>query len=80
MGQFPAPGADPIIEDERLGLLGKLRYRMIDVLESRRGRWVAVIVLLATWGSLAVWFVPWGVLLGWVPAAVLAIPIGYVCR
>ena len=80
MGQFPAPGADPIIEDERLGLLGKLRYRMIDVLESRRGRWVAVIVLLATWGSLAVWFVPWGVLLGWVPAAVLALPVGYACR
>jgi len=69
-----------MIEDERLGLLGKLRYRMIDVLESRRGRWVAVIVLLATWGSLAVWFVPWGVLLGWVPAAVLALPVGYACR
>ena len=80
LGQFPAPGADPIIEDERLGLLGKLRYRMIDVLESRRGRWVAVIVLLAAWSSLAVWFVPWGVLLGWVPAAVLALPVGYACR
>ena len=69
-----------MIEDERLGLLGKLRYRMIDVLESRRGRWVAAIVLLAAWGSLAAWLLPWGAVLGWVPAAVLAIPIGYVCR
>ena len=67
-------------QDSRRELLAALRYVMIDVLESRRGRWVAVIVLLATWGSLAAWFLPWGVLLGWVPAAVLAIPIGYACR
>ena len=67
-------------QDARRERLAALRYVMIDVLESRRGRWVAVIVLLATWGSLAVWFVPWGVLLGWVPAAVLALPVGYACR
>ena len=60
--------------------LAALRYLMIDVLESRRGRWVAAIVLLASWGSLAAWLLPWGVVLGWIPAAVLAIPIGYVCR
>ena len=53
---------------------------MIDVLESNRGRWVAAIVLLATWGSLALWFLLWGAVLGWIPAAVLAIYIGYVCR
>ena len=67
-------------EDERLGLLGKLRSMMIDVLDSGRGRWVAAIVFLAAWSSLAVWFVPWGSVLGWVPAAILAISIGYVCR
>ena len=61
-------------------LLAALRYMMIDVLKSNRGRGVAAIVFLAAWGSLAVWFLPWGVVLGWIPAALLAIPIGYVCR
>ena len=56
-------------EDERLGMLDKLRYMIIDVLESNRGRWVAAIIFLAAWGSLAVWFLLWGVLLGWIPAA-----------
>ena len=67
-------------QDSRRELLAALRYLMIDVLESRRGRGVAAIVLLAAWGSLAVWFVPWGAVLGWIPAALLAIPIGYACR
>ncbi len=64
----------------RLELLAALRYVMIDVLESNRGRWVAAIVFLATWGSLALLFMLWGAVLGWIPAAVLAIYIGYVCR
>ena len=67
-------------EDERLGRLDKPRYMMIDVLDSGRGRWVTAIVFLAVWGSLAVWLLPWGVVLGWIPAALLAISIGYVCR
>ena len=67
-------------EDERLGMLDKLRYLVIDVFESDRGSLVAAIVFLAIWGSLAVWLLLWGVLLGWIPAAVLAIPIGYACR
>ena len=66
--------------DGRRELLAALRYMMIDVLESNRGRGVAAIVFLAAWGSLATWFLPWGVVLGWIPAAVLAIPIDYVCR
>ena len=70
----------PMSQAARRERLAALRYLMIDVLESRRGRWVAAIVLLAAWGSLAVWFLPWGVLLGWIPAALLAIPIGYACR
>ena len=61
-------------------LLDALRYMVIDVLESNRGRWVAAIVFGAAWESLAMWFLPWSVVLGWIPAAVLAIPIGYVCR
>ena len=67
-------------EDARLGPLGELRYKMIDVLDSGRGRWVAAIVFLAAWSALAVWLLLWGVLLGWIPAALLAISIGYVCR
>lgn len=67
-------------EDERLDLPGKLRYKMIDVLDSGRGRWVAAIVFLAAWSSLALLLLLWGVLLGWIPAALLAISIGYVCR
>ena len=67
-------------EDERLGLLGKLRYRMIDVLESGRGRRVAALVFLAAWSTLAAWSLPWGAVLGWIPAAVLALPVGYACR
>ena len=67
-------------QDARLGLLDKIRYAVIDVLDSRRGRGVAALVFLAAWSSLAVWFLPWGVLLGWIPAAVLAIYVGYVCR
>ena len=64
----------------RLELLDALRYVMIDVLESNRGRGIAVIVFGAAWGSLAVWLLPWGAVLGWIPAAGLAIYLGYVCR
>ena len=67
-------------EDERLGRLDKLRYLVIDVFESDRGSLVAAIVFLAAWGSLVVWLLLWGVVLGWIPAAVLAIYVGYVCR
>lgn len=67
-------------EDERLEPLDKLRYMMIDVLDSHRGRWVAATAFLAAWSSLAVWLLLWGVLLGWIPAAVLAFSIGYLCR
>ena len=67
-------------EDERQEMLDDLRYKMMDVIESSRGRWVAAIIFLAIWGSLAVWFLPWGVVLGWIPAAVMAICIGYFCR
>ena len=64
----------------RLELLAALRYVMIDVLESSRGRSVAAIVFFAAWGSLALWFLLWGAVLGWIPAAALAIYLGYVCR
>ena len=67
-------------KDARRELLVALRYVMIDMFESNRSRWVAAIVFLAVWSSLAVWFLLWDVLLGWIPAAVLAIPIVYVCR
>ena len=70
----------PMSKDARRELLDALRYMLIDVLESNRGRWVAAIVFLASWGTLAMWFLPWGLVLGWIPAAALAIPIGYVCR
>ena len=70
----------PMSKAARLELLDALRYVMIDVLESNRGRWVAAIVFGAAWGSLAAWFLPWGAVLGWIPSAVLAISIGYVCR
>ena len=53
---------------------------MIDVLHSGRGLWVAAIVFGAVRGSLAVWFLGWGLVLGWIPAATLVIPLGYVCR
>ena len=75
----PAPEVDPMSEDECLGLLGKLRYRVIDLLESDRGSLVAAIVFLAARGSLALWLLLWGILLGWIPAALLATAIGYVC-
>ena len=67
-------------EDERLERLDKLLYAIMDVLESNRGRRVAVLVFGAAWGLTAVWLLPWGVLLGWIPAAVLALSSGYVCR
>ena len=67
-------------QDARPDLLAALRYVMIDVLESNRGLWTAAIVFLAAWGSLAVWFLPWDAVLGWIPAAVLAIYLGYICR
>ncbi len=67
-------------QDALRELLAALRYVMIDVLDSKRGRRVAAIVLFASWGSLAVWFLPWGAVLGWIPAAVLALYVGYVCR
>ena len=70
----------PMSKAARLELLAALRYVMIDVLESNRGRWVAAIVFLATCGSLALLFLLWGAVLGWIPAAVLALSIGYVCR
>ena len=69
----------PMSEKECLDLVDKLRYLVIDVLESGRGSLVAALVFLAVWGLLAVWFLGWGVVLGWIPAAVLAIPIGYAC-
>jgi len=80
LGPSPAPEADLMSEDEHLELLEKLRYKMIDVLDSGRGCWVAAIVFLAAWSSLAVWLLLWGILLSWIPAAVLAFSIGYVCR
>ena len=70
----------PMSQDARFEFLDALRYVMIDVLESNRGRWVAAIVFFAAWGSLVVWFLLWGAVLGWIPAAVLAIYLGYVCR
>ena len=70
----------PMSKAARHELLAALRYVMIDVLESNRGRWVAAIVFLTAWGSLAVWFLLWGAVLGWIPAAVPAIYLGYVCR
>lgn len=70
----------PMSEYERHEMLAALRYMMIDVLESNLGRLVAAIIFLATWGSLATLFLLWGVVLGWIPAAFLAIYVGYVCR
>ncbi|MDE0432493.1 MAG: hypothetical protein OXH92_00665 [Bryobacterales bacterium] len=61
-------------------LITDLRYMVIDVFESDRGSLVAAIILLASWGSLAMWFLLWGIFLGWIPAAVIAIYIGYRCR
>ncbi len=58
----------PISANQRLGSVESLRYGIIDVLDCQRGQWVAVLVLLATWGSLAVWSPLWGGLLGWFPA------------
>ena len=70
----------PMSKAARLELLDALRYVMIDVLESSRGRWVAAVVFLAAWGSLAAWLLPWGAVFGWIPAAAPAIYLGYVCR
>lgn len=70
----------PMSKNALRELLAALRYMMIDVLESNRGRWVAAIVFGASWGLLALWFLPWGVVLGWIPAALLAIYVGHVCR
>ena len=67
-------------QDAGLELLAALRYVLIDVLDSRRGRSAAAIVFFAAWGLLAAWLLLWGALLGWIPAAVLAIYLGYVCR
>jgi len=64
----------------RLGPAGALRYRIIDVLESRRGRRAAAIAFLAWWCALAAGSPSWGALFGWVPAAVLGVVVGYVCR
>ena len=61
-------------------LITDLRYLVIDVFESDRGSLVAAIIFLACWGSLALWLLLWGVLLGWIPAAALSIYIGYRCR
>ena len=79
VGAVPCRALDPMSEDERLGLLDKLRYVVIDVIESDRGSLVAALVFGAAWGALAVWFLLRGVLLGRIPAALLAIPIGYAC-
>ena len=67
-------------QDARRELVDALRYVTVALLDSGRGRWVAVLVFGASWGALAVWFPGWGVLLGWFPAAVLAIYVGYACR
>ena len=61
-------------------LITDLRYMVIDVFESDRGSLVAAIIFLASWGSLTMWFLLWGIFLGWIPAAVIAIYIGYRCR
>ena len=61
-------------------LITDLRYMGIDVFESDRGSLVAAIIFLASWGLLALWFLLWGIFLGWIPAAVIAIYIGYRCR
>ena len=61
-------------------VLEAFRYKMIDVLESNRGSLVAAIIFLACWGALAMWLLLWGVFLGWIPTAVMAIYIGYRCR
>ena len=61
-------------------LITDLRYMVIDVFESDRGSLVAAIIFLASWGSLAMWFLLWGIFLGWIPAVVIAIYIGYRCR
>lgn len=61
-------------------MLSDLRYRIIDVLESNRGSLVGAIIFLAIWGVLAMWHLPLGVFLGWIPAAVVGIHIGYFCR
>ena len=47
-------------EDERLERLDHLRYLIIDVLDSRRGCWVAALVFGTAWGSPAAWLLPWG--------------------
>ncbi len=70
----------PMSKAARLELVDALRYVTIDVIDSRRGRWVSAVVFGAAWISLAVWLSGWGVLLGWIPAAALAVYLGYVCR
>lgn len=70
----------PIPPLHLMKMLVDLRYKVIDVLESGRGSLVAGIIILAIWGSLAMRFLLWGVFLGWIPAAVLAIYIGHRCR
>ncbi|MYA79764.1 MAG: hypothetical protein F4X39_04450 [Acidobacteriia bacterium] len=42
--------------------------RVIDVLDSARGRWVAAIVFGAARGSLPLWFLLGGMVLGWMEA------------
>ena len=63
------------VDREPNGILKPLLRRRFPELKSR-----AAIVFLAAWGLLAVWFLLWGVVLGWIPAAVLVLSIGYVCR
>ncbi len=41
------------------------------------GSAVAAVVFFASWGALTMWFSLWGFLLGWIPAAAMAIYIGY---
>ena len=66
--------------DARRELVDALRYVILDLLDSNRGRWAAALVFGAGWGAMSIWFPGWGVVLGWIPAAVLAIYIGYACR
>ena len=69
-------------------MLEGLRLKLLDVLDSQRGNWVALIAFLVSWAGLITWISLWnivlglilGLLLGWIPAAIIAIYVGYVFR
>ena len=76
----PGCYGERVSRDARRELVDALRYVILDLLDSNRGRWAAALVFGAGWGAMSIWFPGWGVVLGWIPAAVLAIYIGYACR